>query len=732
MKPKIIPTRRPLLFTLLASLLFVPMFHHTPGLTATAQDVSPAGTLQELSIDDGVGNCAAGTGNNLNGKGFGWANKLTPTSYPATLRTIKIGFNRILIGQSTVQDALYRIVVYADPESDGPSNGQQPAATITGRVRGEFNDVMTFNLVTPLKIGSGSFVVGAIDDFGFGPLPALIDIPGKSNPPGSESYVSFDAGGNWKTQASIFGTLQSCDPQFPNAAGSWLISATVEGDPAAFPGTTRINIDGAVEPWGVAVNTASTEVFVANYVSDNLSVLKTISFFGSTVPLGDGPGGTADGPYGVAVHPNDTRAYVTLFGSNTIPSKEFPIDYATVGAGRVAVVTRQANGTYTQTSLISVGKGPKFPALGSSPGGLKLYVPCGGDNRVDVINTTTNEKIKEIAVGTDPSSCTFDAANGKIYVTNAGSGTISVIDTRTDTKIKDITIPATAPPAPGMPPLPALQNPTNATISPLNNNLYVTYNGAIDAPFGAIAEFNTCTDTFIRFVTDETIRGTASGSVGATGNAAPTAPLTRDAGTGLTPNSGGGGGGPFAITACQTGNRALLIFTNDGLGLTGMIDARIDQVVTSPPLIPSTSTARAPKPRGVACAHTPNNEHFAVVASGQPDNAILLYNIPTFRENIPDVPVITSADIGKKMFITGTGFVRGSRIEVVDPDTGLCLTFQNPPKLQNNGTLLLQKAPFSDGRTIKQVIRAGAPALLRVVNPDGSMRFFIRPGVAAQ
>jgi YVTN family beta-propeller protein len=733
MKPKIILTHRPLLFALLASLLFVPMFHHTSILTATAQDISPAGTLQELSIDDGVGNCAAGTGGNLNGRGFGWANKLTPTSYPATLRSVTIGFNRVLIGQSAAQDALYRIVVYADPESDGPSNGQQPLATVTGRVRGEFNELMTFNLITAVTITSGSFVVGAIDDFGFGSLPALVDVPGKSNPRGTESYVSFDSGGNWRTQASIFGTVPNCEsnPQFPTSAGSWLIRATVESNPVDVPQVTRLHAEGAVEPWGITINTAGTEAFVANYVSDNLTVIRTATFSGSTLPLGDGTGGTADGPYGVAVHPNDTRAYVTLFGSNTIPSKEFPIDYATVGAGRVAVVTRQQNGTYTQTSLISVGKGPKFPALASSPGGLKLYVPCGGDNRVDVINTTTNEKIKEIAVGTDPSSCTFDAANGKLYVTNSGSGTISVIDTRTDTKIKDITIPATAPPAPGLPPLPTLQNPTNATISPLNNNLYVTYNGASDAPFGAIAEFNTCTDTFIRVVIDETIRGTAIGSVGATGIAAPAAPLTRDAGTGLTPNAGGGGGGPFAIAACRTGNSAALVFTNDGLGLTGVIDARIDQVVTSPPLIPPTSFAKAPKPRGVACTIV-NNQHLAFVASGQPDNAILVYNIPVLRENIPDIPVITSVESGKKLFINGKGFEKGSRIEVIDPETGVCLTFQNPPKLQNSGTTLLQKAPFSDGRTIKQVIKASAPALLRVVNPDGSTRFFIRPGVALQ
>jgi YVTN family beta-propeller protein len=703
MKPILTLSRGALLFALLASLLLVPMFQPAPLLTANAQEIVPSGTLQELSLDDGTGSCAAGTGNNQNGLSFGWANKLTPTTFPATLRSVTIGFNRILIGQSTVQDAIYRIVVYADPEGDGPANGQEPLATLSGRVRGEFNDLMTFNLITPVTINAGSFVVGAIDDFGFGQLPALVDIPGKSNPPGSESFVSFDAGGTWKTQASIFGDLQNCEsnPQFPKAAGSWLIRATVESNPVDVPAVTRLKDPAAVEPLGVAINTAGSEAFVANLGSDNLTIIKTADNSFQNLALGDGPGGTADGPYGVAVHPNDTRVYVTLFGSNTLATKESPVDYAGVGAGRVAVLTRQANGSYTQTSLISVGKGPKFAALASSTGGLKLYVPCGGDNRVDVINTATNEKIKEIAVGTDPSSCAFDAANAKLYVTNFGSATISVIDTRTDTKIKDISIPSTAAPAPGLPPLPTLQSPTSATISPLNNNLYVTFNGASDAPFGAVAEFNTCTDTFIRVVTDETIRGTAGGS----------------------PE---GGGGPFAIAACRSGSPAL-VFTNDGLGLTGVLDARIDQVVTSPPI----TFANAPKPRGVACART-GNRHLAYVASGQPDSAVLVFNIPELRENIVDIPVITSVEIGKKMFINGKGFVRGSRIEVVDPVTGVCLSFTNPPKLQNSGATLLQKGTFSDGRTIKQVIPASAPALLRVVNPDGSMRFFIRPGVALQ
>ena len=744
MKPKIYLVRRLLMFALIAPLLFIPMFHQTSTLTATAQDVSPAGALQELSIDDGSGVCAAGTGVSQNGRGFGWANKLTPTTYPATLRSVTIGFNRLVIGQSVVQDALYRIVVYADPEGDGPSNGQPPLATFTGRVRGEFNEFMTFNLISPVTITAGSFVVGAIDDFGFGQLPALIDVPGKSTPRGSESFVSFDAGGHWVTQASVFGTVPNCEAntQFPTAAGSWLIRATVESNPVDVPVVTRIKDPAAVEPWGVAINAAGSEAFVTNYVSDNVTIIKTSDNSFQNLAVGDGPGGTADGPYGVVTDPRSGRVYVTLFGSNTIPSKEFPVDYASVGAnGRVAVLNRQSNGTYTQANLITVGKGPKFAALGTGVINTalteKLYVPCGGANRVDVINIATNQKVREIAVGNDPSSCTFSPLNGKIYVTNAGDGTISVIDFKTDTKIKDIAIPATAPPAPGLPPLPALRNPISGTISPSNNNLYVTYNGASDAPNGAIAEINTCTDSFVRFVTDQTITGTAAGSAGASGIPAPTAPLTRDAGTGLTPNAGGGGGGPFGISAPLGDgvglpfNHYLVIFTNDALGIVGAIDARIDQVVTAPPIL----LANCPKPRGVASRSIPASgipQTLAYVACGQPDSSVVTIRLPALRENIADLPVITSGiEIGKKITFQGKGFVKGTRLEAIDPDTGLCLTFQNPPKVTANGMEFVQKAPLSDGRTIKAVLRGrSSPVYFRIINPDGSTRLVSVPGSA--
>jgi YVTN family beta-propeller protein len=730
MKAHRLTVRRYGLLALLTFLFIAFSLSRPANFMVTAQSVAPQGTLVELSQDDGVPDCAIGTGEGLNGKNFGWANKFKPSSYPATLRSVTVGFQRNLVNLEVIRDALYRIVVYADPENDGPAEGQEPIATFTGRVRG-IDMFMTFNLITPVTIDSGSFVVGAIDDFGFGPLSALIDIPGKSNPRGSESYVSFDGGKNWQTQAEVFGGVPNCNGGAPvGAAGSWMIRATIETGTAAVPTVTKVKDPAAVEPWAVTVNAAGSEAVVANYVSDNLTVIKTADNSFQNLPVGDGPGGTADGPFGVAIDSLGTTYFVSLFGSNTIPSKEFPIDYATVGAGRVAVLAKQANGSFTQ-SFIAVGKGPKSPALGIVDGTTKLYVPCGGANRVDVINATTRTKLREVAVGVDPSSCTFALGRKKLYVTNFGDNTISVIDTRTDTKIKDIVIPNTVPPAPGMPPLPTLKNPIAAVISPTNGNLYVAFNSAADNPNGAIIEIDTCSDTLLRVVSDPATVGTPAGSAGASGIAAPTAPLTRNSTTGLTDGAGGGGGGIFGIAAFLTDKNSEVVFTNDGLGTVGVLDSRINQVVTAPAL----SSTNCPKPRGIATRteilQTPDlsgsgtlYKLTAYVACGQPDNSVLVIKFPSLRENIDNVPVIESIELGKKFItIKGKGFSIDPRLEIVDPVTGVCLSFSKPAELGKDGAEIVQKATLTDGRKAKAVIKSGTTQI-RVINFDGTVRLY--------
>ena len=68
--------------------------------------------------------------------------------------------------------------------------------------------------------------------------------------------------------------------------------------------TNTIKDPLAVEPWGVAINNAASvgfneEVFVTNFVSDNVTIIKRSDNSIQNLPVGDGPGGTPDGPFGV-------------------------------------------------------------------------------------------------------------------------------------------------------------------------------------------------------------------------------------------------------------------------------------------------------------------------------------------------------------------------------------------------------------------------------------------------
>jgi YVTN family beta-propeller protein len=706
----------------------------------SAPGVSPAGTLDEIGIDDGDAECTLGPPDPLKGQpGFGWVNKLTPNSYPATLRSITIGFERALVATGVKPDSLFRIVVYLDPEGDGPANGQQPSAAFIGRVRGT-DQIMTFNLLTPLAITRGSFAVGAIDEFGIADKPALFDTPGKSSPPGSESFFTLDGGGLWQKLSEGLTPSATCLP------GSFLIRATVEVGEVNPIAALKINDPAAVEPWGIG--SLGSDVIIANLVSDNLTVVNTTNNSIRSIPIVDPRAcatcGPPLGPFGVASSSARNKVYITLFGSNTVPSKEFPVDYSTVMPGRVAVLTKQGNGSYTQSLLGDIGKGPRFPAIAAG----KLYVPCGGANRVDVINTANDQKVAEIPVGADPSSCTASLGGSKIYVTNFGDGSVSVIDTRTDKKIKDIPAPSIQFPlrigaSLPIPERPAEgRNPWKGAISPSNGNLYVTYwsstvgvtGGAVVdvTPNGGIVEFDTCKDEFVRAIIDDTTRGTASGSDGASGIPAPTAPLTRDPATGKTLQAGGGGGGPLGLTACASTAVDLqppsVVFTNDALGIVGVLDSRVDQLVSAPPI----AVTSCPKPRGVACVtvdvsslggQPPRPTHFAYVACGQPDSSVLVFRVPELPENLSDIPVIESSDVDEVIRLRGRGFASsGMRLELLK--RGACLTFNKKPVLKKNGTLLVQKGGLSDGTRIDD--EDNDSAIIRLLHPNGAARVLLR------
>jgi len=170
-------------------------------------------------------------------------------------------------------------------------------------------------------------------------------------------------------------------------------------------------------PFGVSVTPDGQYVYVSNFVSNSVSVIRTVdNKVIKTIMKTDGIG---NGPFGVSVTPDSKYAYVSNLGDNT-----------------VSVIRTEDN---TVVNIITVGIGPAGVSV--TPNGKYVYVNNSGDGSsagtVSVIQTSDNT-----VIDTDPSTVEIDpievgklpyggiavSTDGKsVYVGNFQEGSVSVI-----------------------------------------------------------------------------------------------------------------------------------------------------------------------------------------------------------------------------------------------------------------------------------------------------------------
>ena len=166
------------------------------------------------------------------------------------------------------------------------------------------------------------------------------------------------------------------------------------------------------EPYGIALSPNGDYAYVANYISNTVSVIQTsTNAVTDTVTVGTAP-------FSVAVLPDGDYIYV----SNT-------------GSSSVSVIQASTN---TVVDTISVGSSPH--AVSVSPNGDYVYVTNAFSDSVSVIQTSTNTVVDTISVGSYPYAASFAPNGDYIYVVNYSSGTVSVIQTSTNTVIDTITV----------------------------------------------------------------------------------------------------------------------------------------------------------------------------------------------------------------------------------------------------------------------------------------------------
>lgn len=160
-------------------------------------------------------------------------------------------------------------------------------------------------------------------------------------------------------------------------------------------------------PSGIVFDTGQSEAFVANEVSDTVSVLSATN--GSTLVTVSGtPGADA-----CAYDPAQGEVFVAD-GTN-----------ATVGVINDTSDTLVAN--------ITVGADPD--ALAYDPAKSELFVADGGASNVTIVDVLNDSVVANVTTGLDPDALAYDSGQGEVFVGNWWPGTVSVINDTNDTVV---------------------------------------------------------------------------------------------------------------------------------------------------------------------------------------------------------------------------------------------------------------------------------------------------------
>ena len=233
--------------------------------------------------------------------------------------------------------------------------------------------------------GSTPYSQGALIPVSSGCQPGGITV----HPATNRAYVSCFTGGVGNGTVSVINTL----------------SNTVDGLP----------ITVGTGPNGIAVTADGSNIYVANYFSNTVSVFNTqtrIEGQNSPITVGTHPTGVA-----IGTNSQGTFAYITNYGSG--------------GAGTVTVINTSNNQEISSGSPITVGNGPFGIALNTA--GTLAYVANSLDSTVSVIDTETASVIKTITLapptsGVDTPEGIAVGPDGTVYVTNYDAGTVSALD----------------------------------------------------------------------------------------------------------------------------------------------------------------------------------------------------------------------------------------------------------------------------------------------------------------
>ena len=200
------------------------------------------------------------------------------------------------------------------------------------------------------------------------------------------------------------------------------------------------NLGAGVQPQGIALNPKNGFAYVANQISNNVTIIDSAGLVVSVVQLEPSTLPGLNSPVAIAVNSN---------ASSTNYGKVYVV-------GSVADTVSVIDSTHNLVNEISTGARPI--AIAFNPINEQLYVPHIGTNNVTVIDTNTETVLTTLAVGTAPIGVGVNSNNGDIYVTNSIDNSVSVFD-NANSLVTTIASVGT--------------RPVSATYHPINDEMFV-------------------------------------------------------------------------------------------------------------------------------------------------------------------------------------------------------------------------------------------------------------------
>jgi uncharacterized protein (TIGR03437 family) len=219
--------------------------------------------------------------------------------------------------------------------------------------------------------------------------------------------------------------------------------------------TVTTTVQVGARPFGAAINSAGTRVYVCNNGSNDVSVIDTsTNTVIATIPV-------SNSPSSIAVNPSGTFVYVsTLEGvsiiqaaTNTlvanVPTSRGNQGLAADPTGKYVYVTHVGSSNLDPAYVIDANTNALLPPInpGNGIGGLdaidltfsadgaNAYLMDYDNGAVSVVSTATRKITSSIQVSGSLGAITRNTSDGKIYVASATSSVISIIDPTTKTLV---------------------------------------------------------------------------------------------------------------------------------------------------------------------------------------------------------------------------------------------------------------------------------------------------------